>query len=245
MSPLDALVLGLPLHPLVVHLVVVALPVGACATLAAVLSPGFRARYGLPSLGTLTVGALSSVAAKFSGEALAETVPLPERHATLGQALVIASLATTVVAWLWWFLERRREQAPPGRSSLAAMGAGALTVTACLGVAVLTAFTGHAGADATWGSGRAQPAPAASGAEPQQRYTLAEVARHADASSCWVVVDGAVHDLTPWAGAHPGGPQRILGLCGTDASERFGAQHGESARPNAMLERFRIGTLEG
>ena len=37
-------ILGLPLHPLVVHLVVVALPVGALAAVASVVSPAFRTR---------------------------------------------------------------------------------------------------------------------------------------------------------------------------------------------------------
>ena len=141
-------ILGLPLHPLVVHLVVVALPVGALATAAAVVSPAFRTRYATLALGTLTVGALATVAAKFSGEALAETVPLPERHATLGQATVIVGLATAALAWGWWLLERRQAKAPAGQVSFATMLAGGLVATAALAVAVLTVMTGHAGAQA-------------------------------------------------------------------------------------------------
>lgn len=241
MTP-DGPILGLPLHPLVVHLVVIALPVGALATIATVLWPSFRTRYGLLSLATLSVGALSSIVARVSGEALAQTETLPERHAGFGSALVVSSLATAAVAWAWWWLERRREQAPPGRSSLATIAAGALAVTACVAVAGLTALTGHSGADAVWGSGRAVAAPAASG--PAARtYTMADVAQHADASSCWAAIRGEVYDLTAWIDEHPGGPQRIRNLCGTDATAQFTAQHDTAERPNLRLETYRIGAL--
>lgn len=238
-------ILGLPLHPLVVHLVVVALPVGALATIAAVVSPSVRARFGTLAVSTLTVGALAAVAAKLSGEALAETVTLPERHALLGNVTLVVGLATAALAWVWWWLERRRDQAPPGASGFGAMASGGLTATAALAVAVLTVMTGHAGAQATWTSRLAPAAaPADVSVDPAQ-YTLAEVAQHADATDCWAVVDGGVYDLTGWVRQHPGGAQRIASLCGTDATERFRLQHGESLRPNAQLERLRIGDLEG
>ena len=72
---------------------------------------------------------------------------------------------------------------------------------------------------------------------------MADVATHASAESCWAVVDGSVYDLTTWVGRHPGGRARILGLCGTDATQKFHAQHGTAKRPNATLTGFRIGTL--
>lgn len=233
-------ILGLPLHPLVVHLVVVALPVGALATAAAVVSPAFRTRYATLALGTLTVGALATVAAKFSGEALAETVPLPERHATLGQATVIVSLATAALAWGWWLLERRQAKAPAGQVSLATMLAGGLVATAALAVAVLTVMTGHAGAQATWTS---RIPTAVASAEPNATFTMAEVAAHDNPADCWAVISGDVYDLTHWAAAHPGGAGRITALCGTDATERFSAQHRDAARPNAQLAGLRVGSL--
>lgn len=239
MIPLDTSFFGLPLHPLVVHLVVVALPVGALATAAAVVSPWFRARFGTLSVLTLTVGALASVAAFLTGQRLAEAVPFPERHAVLGTWTMSVGLATAAAAWLWWWLERRREQAPPGTSSFGAIAVGGLVATAALAVAVLAGLTGHAGAQATWGSRMATPtAPAASGT-----WTMADVEQHASAASCWAAVDGHVYDLTSWVNGHPGGRQRILNLCGTDASQQFRAQHASNPRPNAQLERMRIGTL--
>lgn len=244
-------ILGLPLHPLVVHLVVVALPVGGLATIAAVLSPTVRSRYGILALATLSVGALASAAAMISGNALAETVTRPEQHAGFGTWTVIAALASTAIAWAWWVLERRREQAPPGRGGLAAMVCGALAVTGALAVVGLTIATGHSGAQATWGTPSAPGSGTATASSPSadgtpdidSTYSLDEVAQHDDASSCWAVIQDQVYDLTGWVSRHPGGPQRILGLCGTDASPQFAAQHSGQARPERQLESFRIGSL--
>ena len=105
MNPLDASFLGLPLHPLVVHLVVVALPVGALATVASVVSPAVRSRFGLLSLGTLTLGALAAIAAKFSGEALAE----------MGENLVVELMRQGSVGLL---VEQGGDVPPPGAIGL-------------------------------------------------------------------------------------------------------------------------------
>ena len=49
-------VLGLPLHPLVVHAVVVLLPLVALGVMALAVVPRWRARLALPLLGLLVVG---------------------------------------------------------------------------------------------------------------------------------------------------------------------------------------------
>lgn len=74
-------------------------------------------------------------------------------------------------------------------------------------------------------------------------YSLAEVALHKDASSCYAVIQGKVYDLTMWVNMHPGGKNPILSLCGTDGTVRFQAKHGSSEKPNAALARFLIGTV--
>jgi uncharacterized membrane protein len=73
--------------------------------------------------------------------------------------------------------------------------------------------------------------------------TLAEVAQHADASSCWAAINGQVYDLTDWLGQHPGGAREIIPHCGTDATAAFTAQHTGQPRPAAELTRFLIGPL--
>ncbi len=74
-------------------------------------------------------------------------------------------------------------------------------------------------------------------------YTLAQVAQHNNGASCWTAINGDVYDVTSWINEHPGGPQAILSLCGTDGSAAFNGQHGGQARPAAELATFKIGTL--
>lgn len=81
--------------------------------------------------------------------------------------------------------------------------------------------------------------PTASG----QTYSVAEVATHKDASSCWTIIDGVVYDLTQWIGRHPGGERAILGICGIDGTAAFRGQHDHRAKQEAILATFKIGTL--
>lgn len=74
-------------------------------------------------------------------------------------------------------------------------------------------------------------------------YTLADVATHNSAASCWTVINGKVYDVTSWITQHPGGQQAILSLCGKDGSAAFTEQHGTQSRPNSELATFLIGSL--
>jgi cytochrome b involved in lipid metabolism len=75
------------------------------------------------------------------------------------------------------------------------------------------------------------------------QYTLAKVATHKSAASCWAAINGNVYDLTKWINQHPGGPEHILAICGTDASAVFNQQHGGEARPASELKNFLLGPL--
>ena len=81
------------------------------------------------------------------------------------------------------------------------------------------------------------PSPTAGG------ITMAQVAAHASASSCWSVVRGNVYDLTNWIGKHPGGEKAILQLCGKDGTALFTGQHGGQTQPESTLASFKIGVL--
>lgn len=74
-------------------------------------------------------------------------------------------------------------------------------------------------------------------------YTLADVAKHKGASSCWTAIDGKVYDVTLWIDQHPGGRDAILATCGIDASSAFNDQHGGQRRPAQELATFLIGDL--
>ena len=74
-------------------------------------------------------------------------------------------------------------------------------------------------------------------------YSLAQVATHKDASSCWTVVGDGVYDLTAFIDQHPGGPDKILRLCGKDGTEAFTNKHGGQMRPENELASLMIGKL--
>ena len=83
-GPFD-LINGIPLHPLVVHLAVVAVPAAAIGLLVMVVRPGFSRRYGGWVLGLAAVGLGAAFLAKESGERLEERVGEPGfNHAALG-----------------------------------------------------------------------------------------------------------------------------------------------------------------
>lgn len=83
-----------------------------------------------------------------------------------------------------------------------------------------------------------------SGGETQSGgLTMAAVAEHKDGTSCWSIINGNVYDLTSWIPQHPGGPDKILKLCGKDGSEKFNNQHGGSATQEQTLAGFKIGAL--
>lgn len=87
------------------------------------------------------------------------------------------------------------------------------------------------------------PTPAPAPTTAGKTYTMAQVAAHASASSCWSAVNGSVYDLTAWIGRHPGGSGAILSLCGKDGSAAFDGQHGGQGRPESELASFKIGAL--
>ena len=75
-------------------------------------------------------------------------------------------------------------------------------------------------------------------------FTMAEVAMHDDASSCYSVIRGNVYNLTSWISQHPGGSQQILKICGKDGTSAFVGQHGGMEQQEKALASFKIGVLE-
>jgi len=77
-----------------------------------------------------------------------------------------------------------------------------------------------------------------------QSYTMSQVATHNNPSDCWSAINGGVYDLTDWINRHPGGPQFIIGLCGSDGSAMFNQKHGHSFSAQAALALLQIGDLK-
>ncbi|KAJ4497502.1 FMN-dependent dehydrogenase-domain-containing protein [Lentinula lateritia] len=55
--------------------------------------------------------------------------------------------------------------------------------------------------------------------------TTEEIAKHNDASSCWIIIKNNVYDVTEFLSVHPGGPSIILKYAGGDATSAYDPIH--------------------
>lgn len=238
-------IMGIPLHPLVVHAVVVLLPLSALGAIVLVIVPRWRKTFGPLVLAGLLVSAVSAFAAKQSGEALAAEIGITQQHEQWGTRLFPISLALLVVFAAWWLWQRRATE--PGKRSAVTLIGGIVTVIVALGAIGATVVTGHSGAEAAWGgvlaSDAPTPAPTTGATGPPDALTLAVVATHATPDDCWSAISGNVYDLTTWIDQHPGGAEVIIGLCGIDGTQGFLAQHDGQGQPEARLASLLVGPL--
>lgn len=147
---------GLPLHPLLVHGVVVLLPLAALMLVIGSVWPAARRRLGILTPIVTVVGGGFAVLAKQAGEALERQVPssaLVQAHTELGDGPVIWAVALIVVAvgqWAWfWWRARRAETPTTGRRVVSAAIAVAAIVVA-VGTTVDLVLVGDSGARAVW-----------------------------------------------------------------------------------------------
>lgn len=165
---------GLPVHPLVVHVAVIVLPLSALAFVAIVLVRRLRRSYGWLTLLGLFAGTAAAVAAKESGEALAKRVGTPATHASYGDLLPLIGAVLAIVALVWVVMQRQsaRRAAGAGASGEPARDSGAVKVLGAVGIVaagatlVMTVLVGHSGAEAVWGNRIAATTPAAASSTP-------------------------------------------------------------------------------
>src|SRR6478735_5529524 len=171
-------VAGLPVHPLVVHAVVVLLPMAVVGSVLVALWPAIRARWAWPVV-VLTAAAVVAIPlATSTGEGLEHNLPRTPAiatHAELGDQLLVFAAPLLVCVAALAFLDRRRRHSVAAAST---GGPGAMTVsTATSGarlvavlVAVLTVVfavvcavqvfrIGDSGARAAWGDVQYAPQP--------------------------------------------------------------------------------------
>lgn len=142
-------ILGLPLHPLVVHAAVVLVPLAALGALAVVISGALRERYGWLTACFAAAAAVSAVVARLSGEALASSLgnlPAVQAHQLWGQWVPFPAVALAVLLPVGLLLRRR-----PGTASAAWVAVAVLISLVAVACLVLVALTGHSGATAVWG----------------------------------------------------------------------------------------------
>lgn len=238
---------GLPVHPLIDHLVVIALPTFSLLTIALVVFPKLRKNYGLVNLAGLAVAAVASFIAKESGEALSLRVGYPTDHAELGENLVLIAALLFALTAVWYFFISSADYA----KKIVTKISGIVTALVAVVAIIATVLVGHSGAKATWEkrinpkteTSTTETTNSAGSVESSSALTMSEVAKRNTVDNCWAVVDGIVYDLTGYATSHPGGAINIENLCGTDATSGFKNQHGGESKPNNVLTGFEIGAL--
>ena len=154
---------GIPLHPLLVHAVVVLLPLAALSSIAIALVPAWRRRYAWPVLGVTLAGVAAVPVAKQAGEDLQSALesrigpnPVIQTHADLGTMLLPVALGfgVAVIALLvaGRLADRERQaEAPTTRTwRVVSVVVSVLVVLLAIGTTVQTVRAGHSGSEAVW-----------------------------------------------------------------------------------------------
>lgn len=143
---------GIPIHPLVVHAVVVLLPLAALGVFLLAVVPRWRKTFAPLVLGITLVATVFVPVATQSGEQLEEAVgdsELVEEHAEVGELVIWFALALLVVSIaLWWLGRQERAGRGVGRGLSVAVSVLAVVVAAAASVQIV--LVGHSGAESVW-----------------------------------------------------------------------------------------------
>ncbi len=253
------LIMGLPVHPLINHVIAVLVPVSALGVILLIIFPKLISAYSPLILVTLLTSTVAGFIAENSGQALANRVGYPGDHAEQGERLSKVILIFTILYLLWFLINKNIINLSKGRK-LVDIGLKTLLIITALASGWLTFLVGHSGAAATWedriAASVAEPLPESnqpgspstgpSNSNPSTAIitlSFAEVKKHNSKQDCWSVVNGKVYNLTSYVAKHPGGPGVISNICGKDGTNAFANQHGSSSKPNNTLDGFLLGSL--
>jgi cytochrome b involved in lipid metabolism len=76
--------------------------------------------------------------------------------------------------------------------------------------------------------------------------TLAEISKHNNSDSCWLIIENKVYDVTKFLDQHPAGPGIIANYCGREATVAFNTQDGagqHSPQAKQTLQTYYLGNL--
>jgi hypothetical protein len=180
-------ILGLPLHVLVVHAVVVLLPMAVLGAILVTVVPRLRERWGWPAVALAIVATACIPVATSSGEGLEHRLPRTpglETHAHLGDELLPFAAIMTIALLGLMLIERARRRSPaatetagaeagPARAGMVTASRTSLLTGRAVGIALACIVIGSAvvsaaqvvrigdsGARAAWGDTQyVQPSP--------------------------------------------------------------------------------------
>jgi uncharacterized membrane protein len=141
---------GLPIHPLVVHGVVVLLPLSIIGVLALVVRPAWRARYGVLVAACAAVATVLIPVATSSGESFEKRVGNPGQHAELGDQLLWFAIPLLVAAVAIVVVDRGIPDKAVRRPVAGLVSVVAVVAAVAAGVQVYR--VGESGARAAWGN---------------------------------------------------------------------------------------------
>ncbi|MYR07373.1 hypothetical protein GTV32_14110 [Gordonia sp. SID5947] len=153
---------GLPLHPLIVHGVVVFVPLTSLLAIVGVLWPAAQRRLGVVTPVVALATLIAVPLATSAGEALEQHVPhtsAVERHTQLGEQMIYWAGAVFALTAVWWILHEPRTMGyltrwwQPSSSAQRAMNVvvGFVLVCVAVGAAVMVYRIGESGSRAVWG----------------------------------------------------------------------------------------------
>jgi len=156
---------GLPLHPLVVHFVVVLIPLAALFSVLGVVWPAARRKLGVITPIVAAVALAFTPIATSAGESLEKKTPpsaVLDRHTELGGQMIYWAVPLFVFALLWWAFTSAwfRESAwfndrvptlTHGRAQVViASVIGVVLIIASVGAVIWVYRIGDAGAQSVW-----------------------------------------------------------------------------------------------
>jgi len=250
------LILGLPLHPLIIHAVAILVPLSALGVIFLLVFPRFVPNYAPLVLGLLIASTVAGFIAENSGQALSNRVGYPGDHGQQGERIAKLILLFTLL-YITWFVIYRKSIQFKSADKLLKNTLSVLLLLAAIASTTLTFIVGHSGAKASWedrikasDSKRLSDLPEQDQALVDQnlsagviKLTNSEVKKHNSRDDCWSIVSGKVYNLTSYVQQHPGGIELISSICGIDGSAAFSNQHGSSAKPNNVLTGLLLGSL--
>ncbi|MFD2675527.1 DUF2231 domain-containing protein [Gulosibacter bifidus] len=152
--------LSLPLHPLLVHAAVTAIPVAAIAAICFVLVPSWRWALRWPTTVVSIIAAVTLFVTRQTGEQLAaageEGERLIEIHQQWANFLTVSTIGLVGLVLLAWWILPVQSPLASGRGAVAGRYAKfhlvlvVLVILAAVATIVFTVLTGHSGAVAVW-----------------------------------------------------------------------------------------------
>ncbi|WP_132992775.1 DUF2231 domain-containing protein [Gordonia zhaorongruii] len=144
---------GLPLHPLMVHFVVVAIPVAALVAIVAALWPRARTKLGIVTPVISLIALIATPIATTAGEGLEEHLPPTEAlttHTEAGDVVIIGIGCLFGATALLYLLGTRSVAARVPLPAVADVIARVLVVAAAIASLYLVFQAGDTGSHAVW-----------------------------------------------------------------------------------------------